>query len=856
MKRLSVAVLVGLILVQIAAPVIASNPSSITIDQHQSSVSTDQVVQFSATVKDSSGSIISSPVNWSATSGLIDSSGLFTPGMIGTTIITAESGGVNSTTSIEVVRGYPFEIKSMFNNTNVNIDDTISLNATLVDRAGNPVPGELTYRSQNGHIDHQNLTWQPDQIGQAILRIIYFELELQVAFNIEAGQPSTLEIPYGLTVQSGTTQHIVPIAKDSHGNEVGISKAGSLTWQVENGTISPTGLFFANAPGVWNISVNSSSGAFGSGTIRVLPAQATGLSIGIESTEVRAGSVVSLSAIRSDILGNNGEIEIPLANWSVPTGSLFVEQGNVKWIPSTIGNWTIGVQDQGFSSTILVNVVQGEISGIEVLLSESILRSGDLIVASITAHDAAGNMRSVDGAWTISPELSPTDQGDWFELRPGPTGNYSISAVWFDNETQLVHETEIILQILPGDLARIILPQSGTRVASDDVLNLSPIFEDEYGNEVDNVPVTWIIDDIDMTMEVRLAGDNWAPNSIGMHEIRAMAQGVFAITDVEVIAGTARYISTSHDDGISVDSGYGIEIQITTTDVHGNSALASQVDFEFDDPLGVVSPSSEGDGYWIVEGGQTGEWNLRMRTGSAVSDITVNVSHGDPVRLLAEISENNPEEGGSMIIRIHAIDQAGNRIEVPGDEVSIKCTAGSVSHLAADTHELSIDQAGDSHSCNVYWDDLVAQRFFDVEAVLFGGGLGDSNTALTMVSMIIFLFIAIMVVLIRRLKVESQDDYDWEDDFEDEESENVDSDLYDSQNEQTETVVEETTPAPTEKKESGEELRARLAEEAKKTGVMQAAPGTEQGKTGWYVDSTGELTSWLVSETGEWTRVS
>ena len=61
-KRLSVAVLVGLFLVQIAAP--DTTPSSITIDQHQSSVSTDQVVQFSATVKDSSGSIISSPVNW------------------------------------------------------------------------------------------------------------------------------------------------------------------------------------------------------------------------------------------------------------------------------------------------------------------------------------------------------------------------------------------------------------------------------------------------------------------------------------------------------------------------------------------------------------------------------------------------------------------------------------------------------------------------------------------------------------------------------------------------------------------------------------------------------------------------
>lgn len=859
-KRLSVAMLVGLLLVQILAPVTASTPSSITIDQHQSTVSTDQVLQLSATVKDSSGSEISSPVNWSATSGNIDSNGIFTPGLVGTTVITAESGGVNSTTSIEVTRGYPFEIKPLFNQTNVSIDDTIDLNATLVDRAGNPVPGELTYRSQNGQIDHQNMTWQPDEIGSAILRIIYFELELQVTFNVVPGVPATLEIPYGITVQSGTTQHIIPIVKDSYGNEVGISKAGTLSWQVENGTISPTGLFFANAPGLWNISVNSTSGASGSGIIRVLPAQATGLSIGIESTQVRAGSEVTLSAIRSDVLGNNGEVEIPLANWSVPTGSLFTEQGKVKWTPSAIGNWTISVEDQGFSSTVVVSVVQGEISGIDILLSENILRSGDLIVASITAYDATGNMRSVDGAWTIDSELSPTDQGDWFELRPGPTGNYSVSAVWFDNETQVVHEIEKTLQIQHGDLARIILPQSGTRVASDDVLVLNPLFEDEYGNTVDNVPITWIIDDVDMTMQVRLAGDKWAPNSIGMHEIRAMAQGVFAITDVEVIAGTARYISTSFDQGISVNSGDSVEIKITTTDVHGNSALASQIDFEFDDPLGIITPSSEGDGYWIVEGGKTGQWNLRMRTGSAVSDITVNVSHGEPVRLLAEISDYNPEEGGSLIIRIHAIDQASNRIEVPGDEVNIKCTAGSVSHLAADTHELSIDQSGDSHSCNVYWNDLIAQRFFDVEAVLFGGGLGDSNTALTMVSIIIFLFIAIMVVLIRRMKGEDQDDYEWDDEFEEEETEDVDGDLYDSQYEEAQTQVivenESSEPAPAEQKESSEDLRSRLAAEAKKTGIMQAAPGTEQGKTGWYVDSTGELTSWLVSESGEWTRVS
>ena len=66
-------------------------------------------------------------------------------------------------------------------------------------------------------------------------------------------------------------------------------------------------------------------------------------------------------------------------------------------------------------------------------------------------------------------------------------------------------------------------------------------------------------------------------------------------------------------------------------------------------------------------------------------------------------------------------------------------------------------------------------------------------------------------------------------------------------------VAETTEEQPSESKE---DLRARLAAEAKRTGVMQAAPGTEQGKTGWYIDSDGQLTSWLVSESGEWTRMS
>lgn len=861
MRKAILSLLVTLLLVQISSPVLASSPASIDIDSHQQTVSADQAIRFTAVVKDNSGNPINEQITWSASSGTIDSDGLFTPGMVGQTIITATSGNVNSTTSVQVTAGWPVGIQSGFNLTEVSIDDTISLNATLVDRAGNPVSGDLTWRCQNGEIDYDNMTWKPDEVGSAVMRIIYLELEIQVVFNVVPGNPTSLEIPFGLTVQSGNTIHIIPVAKDARGNEVGISKAGELTWSSENGSISPSGIYFGGAPGLWNLSVNSTSGAFGSGVIRVLPAQATGLDIEMDVTQARTGSPVTLSAIRTDVLGNSGEVVLPLANWTVPTGSLSMEGDSVVWIPSKIGDWTIGVSDQGFSATMQVNVIQGEVTGIEILLSENVLKSGELVVASISAYDAAGNQRAVDGAWTIASELSAVDQGDWMQLRPGPIGNFTISATWFDNETQLVHEVESIVHVTSGELARIVLPESGTRVPSDGVLELQPIFEDEYGNVIDEVLVTWVIDDIDMTMEIRLAGDRWAPSSIGMHEIRAMSQGVFAITDVEVIAGTARHISTNFDDGIEVASAENVEIEISTLDVHGNVALASDITFEFEDPQGVVSPSSKGDGYWVVTGGQAGEWNLRLTTGSATQDIAVVVSPGQAVRLLADIPEQNPEEGSSMIIRIHAIDQAGNRIEVPPADVTIKCTTGPATHLAGDTYEVSIEQSGQSQSCNAYWDDLVAQRFFDVDAVLFGGGLGDSNTALTMVSIIVFLFIAIMVVLIRRLKGD-QDDVDyWEDEYEEYEEDSIAEETYQEEiieepevkSEPVPVVAETTEEQPSESKE---DLRARLAAEAKRTGVMQAAPGTEQGKTGWYIDSDGQLTSWLVSESGEWTRMS
>jgi hypothetical protein len=60
---------------------------------------------------------------------------------------------------------------------------------------------------------------------------------------------------------------------------------------------------------------------------------------------------------------------------------------------------------------------------------------------------------------------------------------------------------------------------------------------------------------------------------------------------------------------------------------------------------------------------------------------------------------------------------------------------------------------------------------------------------------------------------------------------------------------------PTQGYESPEDIRQRLTLIAQQTGIMQAAPGTVQGKTGWYVDAKGVLSAWKVDANGNWERI-
>jgi hypothetical protein len=112
--------------------------------------------------------------------------------------------------------------------------------------------------------------------------------------------------------------------------------------------------------------------------------------------------------------------------------------------------------------------------------------------------------------------------------------------------------------------------------------------------------------------------------------------------------------------------------------------------------------------------------------------------------------------------------------------------------------------------------------------------------------------------LIRRgnSKEEDWEEYDDEYEYEDEEEEDIEEESSES------IAPAEVEPKLTEPQVSVEiapiiedALRQELAVKATQIGVMQAAPGTNQGETGWYVDASTELQQWNVGYDGSWSRL-
>ncbi len=564
-----------------------------------------------------------------------------------------------------------------------------------------------------------------------------------------------------------------------------------------------------------------------------------------------------LDAIRTDSSGYTSPVPVPIGNWTVGNGAVAQIGDEVHWTPGKEGSLTMEVIDSGIVASKTVTVVHGAAVSTQLVPSLPRLSAGLQVALVHEATDAFGNIWQVDGniSKTSNDQSSSEIFSSYATFTPKLTESIRFTATYFDNFTGILHQSEYQEMVEAGRLAFIILPETGTEVPADSFLQFDPDFTDSYGNSIPYVAVNWTIDGVDSTLDLLMSGGKWYPTEIGEHEIRANADGVFAAVRINVITGSENTLATDAGDVMTITAGVSSDLYVEIVDVHGNVAPAEDLQL-LESGFVSIEPSATGRGYWQLDGVISGAYEIELQQGNASIILPLTILPGEPVRVLTSVSNESLSQGEVTLLKVWAEDSQGNRVEVVPDKTSITCSSGKASHVKSDTWEIELEEAGTDRSCTVAWQGLISQQFYDVESVLLGGALGSTNTAMSIGLIFLLMIFAVLIVLIRRGNSKEEEWEEYEEEYEDEEE-------YEEDNESPESVapaeVESKSVSPQVSVESApvieDTLRGELAVKATQIGVMQAAPGTNQGETGWYVDASTELQQWNVGFDGSWSRL-
>ena len=842
-------------------PVAAAGPAAqVVITTPSTSISSDGVLQLDATIYDALNNVVEGEIIWSSTNGTIEDGGLFFPWSAGQVTLKAEHAGFNDTVVVTVEAGWGQSIEIDVINS-PKAKQPFQLKANLLDSHDNPRTGQGVVWIVDGvYVGQGEPFWTPPALGFYDVVARFNQMEQQVTMEAIAGDPFEFTFEENLVIRSGFGVKLTPSLVDSFGQEMNDTLAGMKAWTAENGSITSQGYFFASAPGIWNISVRAGA-VFGNGTIRVIPADAAIVSIQVvpEQSSYQSGEVYRLDAVRTDSSGYTSPVPVPIGNWTVGNGAVAQVGDEVHWTPGKVGSFTIEVIDSDLVASKAVSIVHGAAVSTQLVASLPRLNAGLQVALVHEATDMFGNIWQVDGNITKTSNDQSTVEifSSYVMFTPKLTESIRFTATYFDNSTGILHQSEYEEMVEPGRLAFIILPESGTEVAADSFLLFDPSFTDSYGNVIPFVAVNWTIDGVDSTLDLLMSNGKWYPTEVGEHEIRANADGVFAAVRINVVTGSENTLATDAGDLLTITAGIPSDLYIEIVDVHGNLAPAEDVQL-VESGFVSIEPSATGRGYWQLDGVTSGMYEIELQQGNASILLPLTILPGDPVRVLTSVTNESLSQGEVTLLMIWAEDSQGNRVEVVPDKTSITCSSGKASHVKSDTWEVELEEAGTDRSCTVAWQGLISQQFYDVESVLLGGAFGSTNTAMTIGLVFLLMIFAVLVVLIRRgnSKEEDWEEYDDEYEYEDEEEEDIEEESSES------VAPAEVEPKPTEPKISVENapviedaLRQELAVKATQIGVMQAAPGTNQGETGWYVDASTELQQWNVGHDGSWSRL-
>ena len=780
------------------------------------STDADNTIQYTYSMYDPNGSLVSGAVEWSSTSGSINSNGLFTPDISGNWIVKACFGLVCDTVTVTVTPGAPVTWNSIFvtdsGSLTIDADQGVFFEVTVYDQHANIVQGEVVTSSvTNGTLTDQSTSdthawrWDAWAVGTAQIIEINWGTQTQYKiFNVIPGSPVSITIGNcgddDLYVPAGTTCSFTWEVVDSKGNDVNKSVLGLVTWDAESpgGNIT-AGNFTADIIGTWQVNLTSAFGLDANITVTVVYGAIAYLEINASAITITADDLIWLNTTRVDVRGNRMVVDLPADNWTVSNGWLTPGAGGSPaiWEPETVGSKIIRGSYNDSQTEVIIAVSHGEITLMEIdLTTPTNLTADEQSMLKSYGVDSKGNRWSVEVNWMISQDA--ININDWLYgydvndaastviFKPTFTGLYTVQAIYTESVSALNFIVSTNFTITHGQLSEISFTSPSDcntgsaanphwtsdcvwEMDTDEDIPFTVKLVDLNDNPIDDDILVWTMNGEDITATMFTDDFVWSGvRDEGLYVIRA-SNGSF-YDEITVNISHGRALVVAHEASAnSVEAGQKLTVRMTGTDVAGNTfsqdvSWAHPTETLVKTGIGTYSYTAAKEGaYDLVyeyPGAQGGTWSIA-------------VAHSALSEFIIVIDTTAVEQQETVTISLTAFDDYGNPVAVPigsalaveatgrGEVTEVNSTTFAIKTLDEGEHTISVSTviSGQIVSNSVTYNvSGTIPGFFASGGPLYyvAGGLG---------AFVLVVLLVLVIVLFRR-STEGYDEEEWDEDDE------------------------------------------------------------------------------------------
>ncbi|MCC6316302.1 MAG: Ig-like domain-containing protein [Gemmatimonadaceae bacterium] len=662
-----------------------------------SSILEAQVLQASATARDSAGNTISgATIAWQSSNpaiATVTSTGRVTGIVAGNVNIIALSGGKTATIPVVVSKRAATSIDITPDAPAVGVGTTAALTASVLDQNGSPMSGiQVSWSSSNAAIATVNASGVVSGValGQATITARAGALQSTVLVTVGAAPVATISVsPASLNADIGDQPAFFAVLRDADGN---VLSGRSISWTSSDplvATVSVTGVATGVAEGTTTITATS-EGKSATATLTIDPPPAPGIAqvtVTLNSGTLNVGQTTQAAAVATDDNGNT--VAAPVLTWSSsdPTiasvnggGIISAVSGGTATIMASVGGVT------GAASITVNAAAPAAVASVTVALTPTTTTAGATAQATVVLRDSAGNVltgRSY-GLSSDKPTIATVNtSGLVTAVSAGLTNIRATSGGKMGFR---------LFKVTSGApvIASVVVDAPTTQMDVGDTQTATAVALDASGDTVSTGPFAWTSSA--PTILSVSSGGQLTAIAAGSATITAVTSGVAGTLGFTVqnnapapVASVSVSLAAS-----SIKVGQTTQGTAVTKDANGKVLTGRPIAWSSSNTA-VATVASNG----VVTAVGTGSASISATSGSASGSASVSVTASTPASLTVSLAAPTLAAGQTTTATSIVKDNQGNVL--PGIAVSYSSSNSAVATVNATTGAVSAVSQGSAN---------------------------------------------------------------------------------------------------------------------------------------------------------------